>query len=106
VPADVSDAYRAVLVDPRAALIAFEEGRIEKLDKPLQDLQKAEEPELDDQIAITDELKPNKKMTVQHLATRFPPQEHARRRLRPVAVWAWGRKKVTENDRELVAKAC
>jgi hypothetical protein len=67
-PADVSDAYRKVLVDLRAALIALEEEQIEKLDKQLQDLQTAEEPELDDQIEITAEAR---KKTVEFVKVHF-----------------------------------
>jgi hypothetical protein len=55
--AKVSDAYRKTLVELRAALIADDVERIEEFDKKLQDLQKAEEPDLDDRVEITDEAR-------------------------------------------------
>ena len=55
--ADISDAYRKVLVELRAALIAGQDERIEELDKQLQELQKVEDPDLDDQVEITDEAR-------------------------------------------------
>jgi hypothetical protein len=55
--ADISDAYRKVLVELRAALIAEEDERVEELDKQLHDLQQAEDYTLDDGVEITDEAR-------------------------------------------------
>ena len=55
--ADVSKDYHQTLIQLRAALIAQDDANIEKFDKQLQDLQKAEEPDLDDGIEITAEAR-------------------------------------------------
>lgn len=46
-----------MLVNLRAALIAEDEDRIADLDKKLQDLQKAEDADLDDRVEISDEAR-------------------------------------------------
>ena len=73
-PAVVSDAYRELLVDLRAALIAVDAGRIEDLDAKLQDLQAKEEPDLNDQIEITDI---SRKATVALVKNEFTAEQVA-----------------------------
>jgi hypothetical protein len=73
-PAVVSDAYRKLLVDLRAALIAVDAARIEELDAKLQELQAKEEPDLDDQIEITDL---SRKSTIALVKTEFTAEQAA-----------------------------
>lgn len=56
-PAEVSDAYRKLLIELRAAYISQQDEKIEKLDKQLQDLREEEEPDLSDGVEITDEAR-------------------------------------------------
>jgi hypothetical protein len=73
-PAVVSDAYRKLLIDLRAALLLVDEARIEELDKKLAELQAKEDPDLDDQIQITE---PARKITLVIVRSDFTAEQVA-----------------------------
>ncbi|MBV9122630.1 MAG: hypothetical protein JO112_04675 [Planctomycetes bacterium] len=55
--AKASDKFRHTMADLRLALLKEEDKRVEELAKQLEDLRKAENPELDDGVEITDEAR-------------------------------------------------
>ena len=55
--ANVSETYRKVLTELRAAFIAGQEDRINELSDQLEELTKDEQPDLDDAVEITDQAR-------------------------------------------------
>jgi hypothetical protein len=56
-PAKVSDKYRKTLQQYHDALVKGDEDRIDELGEDLEDLRDSEDPDLDDQVEVTDEAR-------------------------------------------------
>jgi hypothetical protein len=70
-PANVSEAYKKVLTDLRAALITDQTDRVVELSDRLDELTEDEEPELDDEVGITAVARKN----AQNAALSLAPEQ-------------------------------